>query len=163
MIFEILYFVEYRVQLYDFFVQLTSFRALVASYEQLEHELGGTVISSKRALHFTNPPDELPIATEEEWFQWDIESPTDGHRLTQIRGIYTLGFSVVPCSSVVSTYPRDINLLLATLEKKSFESSGEIRNLNYPNLRQGVWLIKKTTQTTIPLRRTQRDRSTEVR
>ena len=66
MIFEILYFVEYRVQLYDFFVQLTSFRALVASYEQLEHELGGTVISSKRALHFTNPPDELPIATEEE-------------------------------------------------------------------------------------------------
>jgi hypothetical protein len=34
--------------------------------EQLEHELGGTVISSKRALHFTNPPDELPLATEEE-------------------------------------------------------------------------------------------------
>ena len=34
--------------------------------EQLEHELGGTVISSKRALHFTNPPDELPLALEEE-------------------------------------------------------------------------------------------------
>ena len=34
--------------------------------EQLEHELGGTVISSKRALHFTTPPDELPLATEEE-------------------------------------------------------------------------------------------------
>ena len=34
--------------------------------EQLEHELGGTVISKKRALHFTNPPDELPLATEEE-------------------------------------------------------------------------------------------------
>ena len=34
--------------------------------ERLEHELGGTVISSKRALHFTNPPDELPLATEEE-------------------------------------------------------------------------------------------------
>ena len=34
--------------------------------EQLEHELGGTVISSKRALHFTNPPDELPLAIEEE-------------------------------------------------------------------------------------------------
>ena len=34
--------------------------------EQLEHELGGTVISSKRALHFITPPDELPLATEEE-------------------------------------------------------------------------------------------------
>ena len=34
--------------------------------EQLEHELGGTVISNKRALHFTTPPDELPLATEEE-------------------------------------------------------------------------------------------------
>lgn len=34
--------------------------------EQLEHELGGTVISSKRALHFTTPPDELPLVTEEE-------------------------------------------------------------------------------------------------
>lgn len=34
--------------------------------EQLEHELGGTVISSMRALHFTNPPDELPLAPEEE-------------------------------------------------------------------------------------------------
>ena len=34
--------------------------------EQLEHELGGTVISSKRALHFTNPHGELPLATEEE-------------------------------------------------------------------------------------------------
>ena len=34
--------------------------------EQLEHELGGTVVSSKRALHFTNPPDELPLASKEE-------------------------------------------------------------------------------------------------
>ena len=34
--------------------------------EQLEHEVGGTVISSKRALHFTTPPDELPLVTEEE-------------------------------------------------------------------------------------------------
>ena len=34
--------------------------------EQLEHELGGTVISSKRALHFTTPHGELPLATEEE-------------------------------------------------------------------------------------------------
>ena len=34
--------------------------------EQLEHELGGTVISSKRALHFTNPHGELPLATKEE-------------------------------------------------------------------------------------------------
>ena len=29
--------------------------------EQLEHELGGTVISSKRAINFTSPPDELPL------------------------------------------------------------------------------------------------------
>ena len=34
--------------------------------EQLEHELGTTVISNKRALHFTTPPDELPLVTEEE-------------------------------------------------------------------------------------------------
>ena len=34
--------------------------------EQLEHELGTTIISNKRALHFTNPPDELPLATPEE-------------------------------------------------------------------------------------------------
>ena len=33
--------------------------------EQLEHELGTTVISDKRALHFTTPPDELPLSTEE--------------------------------------------------------------------------------------------------
>ena len=33
--------------------------------EQLEHELGTTIISNKRALHFTNPPDELPLATPE--------------------------------------------------------------------------------------------------
>ena len=33
--------------------------------EQLEHELGTTVISDKRALHFTSPPDELPLSTEE--------------------------------------------------------------------------------------------------
>ena len=26
-----------------------------------EHELGGTVISSKRAINFTSPPDELPL------------------------------------------------------------------------------------------------------
>lgn len=29
--------------------------------EQLEHELGSTVISSKRAINFTSPPDELPL------------------------------------------------------------------------------------------------------
>ena len=34
--------------------------------EQLEHELGTTVISNKRALHFITPPDELPLVTEEE-------------------------------------------------------------------------------------------------
>ena len=34
--------------------------------EQLEHELGGTVISSKRAINFTTPPDELPLAEAEE-------------------------------------------------------------------------------------------------
>ena len=34
--------------------------------EQLEHELGRTVISDKRAVHFTTPPDELPLVTEEE-------------------------------------------------------------------------------------------------
>lgn len=34
--------------------------------EQLEHELGRTVISDKRAVHFTTPPDELPLATMEE-------------------------------------------------------------------------------------------------
>lgn len=34
--------------------------------EQLEHELGRTVISNKRAVHFTTPPDELPLATGEE-------------------------------------------------------------------------------------------------
>ena len=34
--------------------------------EQLEHELGTTVISNKRALHFTTPSDELPLVTEEE-------------------------------------------------------------------------------------------------
>ena len=33
--------------------------------EQLEHELGTTVISNKRALHFTTPPDELPLVTED--------------------------------------------------------------------------------------------------
>lgn len=33
--------------------------------EQLEHELGATVISSQRAVSFTNPPDELPLETEE--------------------------------------------------------------------------------------------------
>lgn len=34
--------------------------------EQLEHELGTTVISDKRALHFTTPPDELPLTSAEE-------------------------------------------------------------------------------------------------
>ena len=29
--------------------------------EQLEHELGGTVISNKRAINFTAPPDELSL------------------------------------------------------------------------------------------------------
>ena len=33
--------------------------------EQLEQELGGTVISSKRAMNFTNPPEELPFEKEE--------------------------------------------------------------------------------------------------
>ena len=35
--------------------------------EQLEHELGGTVISSKRAINFTSPPDELPLNEVEDW------------------------------------------------------------------------------------------------
>ena len=34
--------------------------------EQLEQELGETVISSKRAINFTAPPDELPFAPEPE-------------------------------------------------------------------------------------------------
>ena len=33
--------------------------------EQLEHELGATVISSQRAVSFTNPPDELLLHIEE--------------------------------------------------------------------------------------------------
>ena len=33
--------------------------------EQLEHELGATVISRQRAVSFTNPPDELPLPIEE--------------------------------------------------------------------------------------------------
>ena len=33
--------------------------------EQLEHELGTTVISNQRAVSFTNPPDELPLHIEE--------------------------------------------------------------------------------------------------
>ena len=33
--------------------------------EQLEHELGATVISRQRAVSFTNPPDELPSHIEE--------------------------------------------------------------------------------------------------
>ena len=32
--------------------------------EQLEQELGSSVISPKRAINFTNPPDELPLAEE---------------------------------------------------------------------------------------------------
>ena len=74
--------------------------------------------------------------------QWEHISPTD---LTDLHG------------------NANINSPTRYAREKSFEPSGEIRNLNYPNLRQGVWLIKKTTQTTIPLRRTQRDRSSEVR
>lgn len=34
--------------------------------EQLEHELGRTVISDKRAVHFITPPDELPLGNIEE-------------------------------------------------------------------------------------------------
>ena len=34
--------------------------------EQLEHELGGTVISSKRAINFTSSLDELPLNDAEE-------------------------------------------------------------------------------------------------
>ena len=34
--------------------------------EQLEHELGRTVISDKRAVHFTAPPDELPLGNIED-------------------------------------------------------------------------------------------------
>jgi len=34
--------------------------------KRLEHELGDTVISSKRAVHFTTPPDELPLPKEDE-------------------------------------------------------------------------------------------------
>ena len=33
--------------------------------EQLEQELGGTVISGKRAVNFTSPPDELPFEKED--------------------------------------------------------------------------------------------------
>ena len=33
--------------------------------EQLEHELGATVISRQRAVSFTNPPNELPLHIEE--------------------------------------------------------------------------------------------------
>lgn len=33
--------------------------------EQLEHELGATVISRQCAVSFTNPPDELPLQIEE--------------------------------------------------------------------------------------------------
>ncbi|MBQ6984265.1 MAG: Bro-N domain-containing protein [Paludibacteraceae bacterium] len=34
--------------------------------ERLEHELGDTVISDRRAVNFTNPPDELPFNDAEE-------------------------------------------------------------------------------------------------
>ena len=34
--------------------------------ERLEQELGDTVISDKRALNFTNPPEELPFNDAEE-------------------------------------------------------------------------------------------------
>ena len=34
--------------------------------EQLEQELGDTVISSKRAMNFTNPPEELPFSDANE-------------------------------------------------------------------------------------------------
>ena len=32
-----------------------------AARQNLEHRLGRSVISNKRAVHFTNPPDELPL------------------------------------------------------------------------------------------------------
>ena len=32
-----------------------------AARQNLEHRLGRSVISNKRAIHFTNPPDELPL------------------------------------------------------------------------------------------------------
>ena len=32
-----------------------------AACQNLEHRLGRSVISNKRAIHFTNPPDELPL------------------------------------------------------------------------------------------------------
>ena len=32
-----------------------------AARQDLEHRLGRSVISNKRAVHFTNPPDELPL------------------------------------------------------------------------------------------------------
>ena len=35
-----------------------------AARQDLEHRLGRSVISSKRAVHFTNPPDELPLPKE---------------------------------------------------------------------------------------------------
>ena len=35
-----------------------------AARQNLEHRLGRSVISSKRAVHFTNPPDELPLPKE---------------------------------------------------------------------------------------------------
>ena len=34
--------------------------------ERLEEELGTTVISNQRAVHFVNPPDELPLNQLEE-------------------------------------------------------------------------------------------------
>lgn len=34
--------------------------------EQLEQELGRTVVSNKRAVHFTTPPDELPLGNIDE-------------------------------------------------------------------------------------------------
>ena len=41
--------------------------------ERLEHELGDTVISDKRALDFTTPPDELPFTEESKTSQENEE------------------------------------------------------------------------------------------
>ena len=37
-----------------------------AARQNLEHRLGRSVISSKRAIHFTTPPDELPLPKEKD-------------------------------------------------------------------------------------------------
>lgn len=44
-----------------------------AARQNLEQRLGRSVISSKRAVHFTNPPDELPLPQESD----DLDDITD--------------------------------------------------------------------------------------